>query len=203
MLGPDSNFYHAFSLAADIVVVNVLMVLCSLPLVTAGAAMRAGNVVISQLIDERGSRPAATFFAEFRRHARLPMAWGTLVIGLLALSRWEMAIIDRAELGSIAIVMKAGLISGLAIVLGISLWLYVSEATRPRGGWAAVEKAAVAAIAYLPRTLIGLAMLALPLGILMLSPGSWPVVIAFYLIIGVALTFYLFQLLVRSRLPLR
>ena len=46
----------AFTLMADIVIVNMLFVLSSLPIVTGGMAIRAANVVTGYMVEGRGSR---------------------------------------------------------------------------------------------------------------------------------------------------
>ena len=56
-----------FSLFADLVVVNMLMVLSALPVLTAGAALRAGNVVIGQMVRGVGSGYGVRFVRELPR----------------------------------------------------------------------------------------------------------------------------------------
>lgn len=197
-MGPESNFYHAVSLAADIVIVNILMVVTSLPIVTIGPSLRAGSVVITQLIAEEGSSPARTYFSELKKHWVPSTIWGLVVVALLLLARYEVSVIDHVGLGAVGTALKVGLVSGIIIIAGISLWFFYLEAIQPKRFLEAFHDAAITSILQLPRTLCGLAMLGVPILILTLVPERFMVVTLFYLIIGVSLTLYLFALLARS-----
>ena len=50
LFSTEGKFYGALSLAADLVIVNVMMLVAMLPVVTGGAALRAATVVITQLL---------------------------------------------------------------------------------------------------------------------------------------------------------
>ena len=56
MFNPESRFMSAFTLLADIVILNMLIVCSSLPIVTGGAALRAANVVVGDMLQGIGSR---------------------------------------------------------------------------------------------------------------------------------------------------
>ena len=63
---PDSEFMQALSRVADYVILNVLCVLFSLPVITAGAAMTAKYYVSMKIV--RGEEPAVwqAFWKSFR-----------------------------------------------------------------------------------------------------------------------------------------
>ncbi|QOQ38575.1 DUF624 domain-containing protein [Trueperella pecoris] len=197
-MNPESGLYQSLALAADIVVVNVLMILTSLPLLTAGASFRAANYVIAQLVQEEGSQPARTFLTQFTKHVKTSTLWWliTVLLGSLGLLEWLM--LDAVEVGAnVDFAFRAGLMSAALIVAGISLWLFYFEAKRPRNFTTAFTNSALAALRFLPRTLVGVTMLALPAALAVVVPERWFAIVGFYLIIGLALTLYLFQLLVR------
>ncbi|QIU86539.1 hypothetical protein [Trueperella pyogenes] len=76
--------------------------------------------------------------------------------------------------------------------------MFYEEALRARSFSTAFVEAATLSLRHLPRTFLGLAMLALPMIFFILAPERWVALLSFYLIIGFALTLYLFQLLVRG-----
>lgn len=197
-MNPESGLYQSLALAADIVVVNVLMILTSLPLLTAGASFRAANYVIAQLVEEEGSQPARTFLTQFTKHVKTSTLWWLIAVLLGSLGLLEWLMLDAVEVGAnVDFAFRAGLMSAALIVAGISLWLFYFEAKRPRNFTTAFTNSALAALRFLPRTLVGVTMLALPVALAVVVPERRFAIVGFYLIIGLALTLYLFQLLVR------
>lgn len=197
-MNPESGLYQSLALAADIIVVNVLMILTSLPILTAGASFRAANYVISQLIEEEGSQPARTFLTQFTKHVKASTLWWLIAVLLGSLGLLEWLMLDAVEVGANAdFAFRAGLMSAALIVAGISLWFFYFEAKRPRDFTTTFTDSALAALRFLPRTLVGVTMLALPAALAVVVPERWFAIVGFYLIIGLALTLYLFQLLVR------
>lgn len=197
-MNPESGLYQSLALAADIVVVNVLMILTSLPLLTAGASFRAANYVIAQLVEEEGSQPARTFLTQFTKHVKTSTLWWLIAVLLGSLGLLEWLMLDAVEVGAnVDFAFRAGLMSAALIIAGISLWFFYFEATRPRDFTTTFTDSALAALRFLPRTLVGVAMLALPVALAVVVPERWFAIVGFYLIIGLALPLYLFQLLVR------
>ena len=89
MFNPDSRFMSAFTLMADIVILNMLMILSSLPIVTGGAALRAANVVVGDMIQGLGSRYALQYLREFRRQARPATLWWLVLLVAAAVLVYE------------------------------------------------------------------------------------------------------------------
>ena len=75
MFNPESRFMSAFTLLADIVILNMLIVCSSLPIVTGGAALRAANVVVGDMLQGIGSRYGLQYLREFRNQARPATLW--------------------------------------------------------------------------------------------------------------------------------
>lgn len=65
-LDPDSSLMQFLGKVADIMLVNVLFLLCSLPIVTAGAAITAACKVMQDMILEQDYAITKRFFSAFR-----------------------------------------------------------------------------------------------------------------------------------------
>ena len=86
---PDSEFMQALGRVADFVILNVLCVLFSLPVVTAGAAMTAKYYVSMKII--RGEEPVVfqAFWRSFRDNFKqATMIWLPALVILLVLA-WD------------------------------------------------------------------------------------------------------------------
>ena len=86
-LKPDSSLMQFLGKVADLMLLNVLLLLCSIPMVTAGAALTAACKVTQDMVlqDDRGiiKRFFATFRNEFKQSTGL---WLLLLLacGILA-----------------------------------------------------------------------------------------------------------------------
>ena len=87
MVDPNSRTWQALGLAADVVVVNALTIVCSLPVVTAGAALSAAHGTLLEMVREEGAKPARTYFSYFTR------TWRTATFGSTGRSAaWTVAL---------------------------------------------------------------------------------------------------------------
>lgn len=78
----DNPLMRALSVVADLIVLNVLTMLCSLPLVTAGAAYTALNDVIWHIVKNEEGYIVRSYFRSFRRNFKQGSLLG--IIFLLA-----------------------------------------------------------------------------------------------------------------------
>lgn len=194
-IDPDSRVMQAVSLAADVVIINVLLIVCSLPLVTAGAATTAAHGALLEAVREEDSgKPVRSFFGHFRRTWRVGGLGGLLVIGLGLLLAWEYWALGRMD-GGAAFLAQAAVVAGAILVTLWSVWFF-PLATRGEGFVATAKLAALLGVGKLPRSVLGVAILAAPGVVLLANPGVWPVWLAGMAIIGFALVIYLVDLLV-------
>lgn len=85
----ESPFWQAVARIADIILLNILLIVTSLPLVTIGAAMTATYDTVWHIQDNRGGGTIALYFQSFRQNFRQATAlWlitCPLVIGVAAM----------------------------------------------------------------------------------------------------------------------
>ncbi|MCI1649052.1 YesL family protein [Bifidobacterium tibiigranuli] len=106
-LSPDSRFMQGVSDAADAVWINILMLLTSIPIITIGAALVAGNSAARRTIEGEG-HATANYFAAFRSNfmrstllwlvfgptlALLAYAWVVLQITPLLIPKFALSIL--------------------------------------------------------------------------------------------------------------
>lgn len=68
MFDLESNFMQLLSSIADLVIVNVLFIICSIPLFTMGAAFSAMHYVLLKMVNQEDSHIIRTFFEAFRQN---------------------------------------------------------------------------------------------------------------------------------------
>ncbi|WP_087118021.1 MusI family membrane protein [Corynebacterium urinipleomorphum] len=131
---PDSKFMAAFTLLADIVILNMLLVVTSLPVVTGGAAWRAANVVVGDMVQGRGSRYALQFIRQLTvRWKTVSLYWVLLLLagGLLV---YQQFVVFQAGISGFALTaIQALALAGAFIIAGISVWFFALASLPSRG----------------------------------------------------------------------
>ena len=159
---PDSEFMQALGRVADFVILNVLCVLFSLPVVTAGAAMTAKYYVSMKII--RGEEPVAfqAFWRSFRDNFKqATMIWLPALVILLVLAWDWYAVVYGDSQGMPA----AGRILLLVMTLLVCMVIYAVFPFLARFQMStseALKGAMVFCFLHFPKMLLVLLVIALP-----------------------------------------
>ena len=74
LFSPDSKFMRAMSTLGDLMLLNLVFLLCCIPVVTVGAAVTALDTAAFQIVRGTADRPVALFFRSFiAKHIRARM----------------------------------------------------------------------------------------------------------------------------------
>lgn len=199
----DTKFYAAWSLLADLVIINLLMIATSFPFVAAGASTRAGVVVARDMVREEGSAPVRRFLRALLANWRTPTLWWLITVVVSCGVGYEFYVISRADLGGVGMVLTAGVLSGSLLLLGITAWFYplcaLSDAPTPLRRTLAT--AAALSIKHLPRTAAAIAALLIAPAAVYFFPGRIYAIATYFMLIGHALSWYLVMLAVEPALP--
>ena len=174
LFDPDSPIMSFLARVADLVILNVLWLLCCLPVVTAGASTTAMYHVVRHLQEESISSVTRDFFRSFKSDFRQ----ATPVYLLLLIP-------------TAAVVMNA-----LMLTFVVS-FVYPVMAYFDDTVWKTLRTAAVLAVAKLPRTVLISAINLLPIIMLFVSLPFFLRSSIFWLLIGGSLTAYLNMLILR------
>lgn len=195
LFNPDSRFMAVFSLFADLVVVNMLMVLSALPVLTAGAALRAGNVVIGQMVRGVGSGYGVRFVRELPRRFAAVTGYWLLALLLAAVLVYQQWVLFRASVeGPALTALQVLALSGALLIAGVAVWFFALGAASRR----ALADAVVLAVAHLPCTVAALALCLGAVACVVYLPVAWSVPLVFFLL--PAFTVYLVRLVLAGAL---
>lgn len=169
----------------DLILLNVLTILCCLPLVTGGAALAALHYVLMQMRAERGDSRSRTFFHQFRANLKdtVPV-WLFFFAGAALMAGYYMLFIYQKEA---AMWVFFPIIIGAVVLSGLSAWLFPLMARFENPFSVTLRNAAILAVGYAPRTI---GMIAAEAGILFLFIRIfilWP----FFFLFGISLPAYL------------
>ena len=151
LFSPDSKFMRAMSTLGDLLVLNLVFLVCCVPLVTIGPAVAALYTAAFRIVRDTGGRPVKMFFQAFRQNLRRGIGlWLLLLLvgAAVALDIWLFATF-------------AGALRFLVVPFGILLVLVLFTA-----GYAfpllsqfddtvkgTIKNALFLSVGYLPRTI--------------------------------------------------
>ena len=159
------GFVNTLSFLGDIVILNLLFLVCSIPVVTIGASATACYAGVCRTLQKRETGMVyRAFFADFRaafRQAMLGWLLELLVLAILAGDLWFAVVYSEPD-------NKFFLIFAIvvgAVALLASLWFYplVARFQNTLGGQ--LKNSFLLAFAQFPRTLLALLVWALFLGV--------------------------------------
>lgn len=209
VFNPDSKFMAAFTMLADVVIVNMLLVVTSLPVVTGGAALRAANAVVGDMVQGRGSRPGLAFIRQLT-HAWKPATfyWLILLAAGAFLTYQQFVVFQAGIDGAALTVIQALALAGAFIIAGISVWFFalVSVGTgstgagrSPAPGFSQLAALSIQhTFRFLGRTVAAVAVVAGAVWVVVKLPLAFSVPLVFFF--GPAAALYLVRLVLAAPL---
>ena len=192
----------AISLLADIVILNLLVVVSCLPVVTAGAALRAANVVTRDMLADVGSHRALQYLRELTKHGKPVTLFWLILLAAGAALGYQQWVVAQAGVGGAARTIIQGLTLAAAfIIVGIAVWFFGWAGSRDKQDATFAElfvTAVTSTFRHLPRTLAAVAIFAAGFAAVTFPPIQWAVPLT--LIIVPALTIYLIRMVLAGAL---
>ena len=194
LLDPDSPIMSFLARVADLVILNVLWLLCCLPVVTAGASTTMYHVV-RHLQEESISSVTRDFFRSFKSDFRQATPVYLLLLiptAAVVMNAW---ILSAQSSDIVPVYVRAiWMVSALMLTFVVS-FVYPVMAYFDDTVWKTLRTAAVLAVAKLPRTVLISAINLLPIIMLFVSLPFFLRSSIFWLLIGGSLTAYLNMLI--------
>ena len=178
----ESPLMSGLSVAADLIVLNLFTLLCSLPVVTLGAALTAMHAVCIRLIRGEGSSVARDFFRAFRQNLKKGMIFGLLLLAaaMLLWFDYQAALVYAPPL-------RFGIAAIAILVLALVQYAFALMARYENPLFTTVKNAALLAVAYFPRTFL---MLMFTIGIWLAGVVFWRILAPVLLLLGFSLPCY-------------
>ena len=164
----DSTLYRILSFIADLVMLNLLALICSIPIVTIGAVSTA-LIYSTEKLGKGDGALVTSFFHSFKQNFRQStLLW---VLLLLCAAAIGFCIVFCRLLGNVPILIVA--IVALVIWGAVSSWVFPLAAKFYFPTKSAFRNAALCAIAYWPVSLVMIATNFLPFALLLYLPEAF------------------------------
>lgn len=195
LLDLDSPVFQFLTRVGELIILNLFFLLCSIPLVTAGASLAAMTKVTQNYSLDIEPGVTRAFFRAFRDNFRqATVAWLALVFVFAALAG-DLLLIQTFLTGTTAFLLR-GLTLFLALaLLAVFSYLFPLLVRYDNTFRQHLQNAFLLAIGKLPRTLCVTVLNALPFVFLYLSPFRFLQTLSFWAIVGCAVLSYLDSIL--------
>ena len=185
LFSPDGPVIEFLTVVMDLILLNVLTMICCLPIVTGGAAMAALHYVLMQIRENRGESRTGTYFAQFKSNLKNTIpAWLLFFAGAALIAGYYLLFIytRQVEMWMFLPVIIVGM-----VMAGLFAWIFPLMARFENPFSVTVRNAALLAVGYAPRTL---GMIAVSAGVLLLFTRIF-LFYAFFFLMGFSLSAYL------------
>ena len=190
LFNPENPVMRALSALADLMILNLLTLLCCLPVVTMGAALTALNSAVIKLVQGEDSSPSKDFFRSFRQNFKK----GTL-LGLVFQVFFIAAFVDFLLAESVIPIFRPVIAATALLALLLGQYAFALLARYENTLKGTLKNAFLLAVGYFPRTL-GMALFNVALWLLATQLFSYLVPMLF--LFGLSLPCYTKILLMRG-----
>jgi uncharacterized membrane protein YesL len=149
----DNPFNAALTKIFDLCVLNMVTLLCCVPVVTAGAALTAMYAVMLPMSENKEGPVVKTFFKEFRANLKdSVMTWLCVLAGVLLLL-FDLYVWTKVEsqYRSVFFGLTIAMLVALVVVAG---WYFALRATFDDNGKTSLMNAAKYTMVYLPASVL-------------------------------------------------
>ncbi len=196
IFGMDSGVMHFLTLVANLAILNVLFIVCSLPVVTLGASLTALNYVALQMIRQEDSYIMRGFFRGFKQNFLQATAiWLILLAAgiFLWLDYWS---VSQYFTGAMRTVMLVGLTVLAVMWVMVFLYVFALQARYENTVKQTMKNALFMALLRLPYTVVLVLIDALLPLLPVFLPQTAPMVLFVWMVCGFAAVAYVGDLLV-------
>lgn len=156
----ENPVMRTLSVVADLILLNLLTLLCSLPLITIGAALTALNVTTIKIVRGEESALVKDYFRAFRENFKKGTG-----MGLLFLLIFAVLIADYLAAGSYIPILRPVILAIALLILMLGQYAFALLARYENTVRGTLKNAFLLAVGYFPRT-VGMAVFAVALWLL-------------------------------------
>lgn len=191
MFGIDSKLYEIVSGIADLIILNVLFVICSLPIVTIGASTTALLGVTKKMADNKEGYIIKTYFKIFRENFKQSTIMWLILLILTIIPTIDLYIVNYLNEGIALTALKGLLLGSTLAILFVFLYAMALQSTFENTIKNTLKNALLIGVGHFPWTLLILLITLLPVILIIILGKNAGSVVYIMLFVGFALLAYL------------
>jgi len=161
---PESPLYKFFSRLWDIIVLNFMWALCSVPIITIGASTIAAYSVALKMVDEEEGYIARSFLKAFRANLKQGIVLGLVTIAAAYIVYLDIAMFHAIESNPLPLLI-IGIFAGVYFILSL-LYAYPLAARYQNTLWNILRNSLEISLKYIVRTVVLLILVALAIAMI-------------------------------------
>lgn len=179
----DNKVLQGLAVIGDVIVLNLLWLLCCLPVVTAGASTTALYYTLLKMVRKEETYPAEMFFHAFRQNMKQSIPLTILLLLVCAILYVDLNIVRNTaiSLGPLLSILLAALFVVFAMMASYVFPLLAQFENTIKG---TLKNALFMSIWHLPYSLVILLLNLLPVLLLFLSPNLFVGSLAVWVFVG-------------------
>ena len=147
---PDGLFARIMNTVWNLILLNILWLLCCLPVVTVGAATAALYTVLLKMRDGSENRVVRLYFAALKENFRRATAVWLALLAALVVCGLDLALATQAQ----GLVLRVICMAGLLFVAMVWTFAFLLVARYENTWRGQLKNAALLALSHLPRLLL-------------------------------------------------
>lgn len=179
----DNKFFTFMSRVADLIILNLLFLLCCIPIVTIGPAITAMYYVTMKMVRNEESYIARSFFKSFRENLKQGLAIWLITLALVILEFMDF-IIMRQLSGGIYTVVKYGLLVIALLMVMILQYVFPLLAKFVNTVKNTIRNALLMSLRHLPYTILMLLISIAPIIAMLFNTTIFSYGILAYFLLG-------------------
>ena len=168
----DNVVFRAIGKLVDLVWINLLTLVCALPVVTAGASFASMYYLLLRMAENDSGALTRGFFRAFRKNFKNATAVWLIGLVVLAVYGYELWLLHQGVMDAYGVMYKVtlGLISLIIVGVIMILNYYFALLARYDRNWKqTLKNAALLTVGFLPRSLCMAVLMLFPLALMLLS----------------------------------
>lgn len=185
----DSGLMQALNKVANLMILNLLALVCCIPIITIGASITAVHYSVLKMKRGTDDYPVRNFFKSFKENFKQSTILFLLELFLIVISVLALFIMSGAK-GTFNSIVSGVILADCLIIVFTTLWVYPLQARFVNKITATIKNAFMFSLRYIHRTLFMLIAQLLPIALMVISFRLFPVVLLFGISVPAFLNVY-------------
>lgn len=186
----DGRLFDFFSRLADLILLNFLFLLTSIPIVTIGSSCTALYTVTIHMADHTESYITRSYFTAWKNNLKSGTAVWIPALLLLLLCNWNLSVLPVMPHNALPVLLLCFQLLFLFMLCGMLLYLFCLLAVYKNTLKNMIKNAVIMTFRFLPYTILCLCISLIWPALIILLPNITGILLSIMMIIGFSLTAY-------------
>lgn len=174
----DSPVMRFLTKVADLMILNLLTILCCIPVITAGAAFTSMHYVLLKMARNEEGYIVKAFFKSFKENFRQATIIWLFVLAFILIIIGDLLIFNYSAM-EFPKALKAVLFAVTFLVMMVMVYVFPVLSRFENTIWNTLKNALLMSILSLPKTLLMIILYVVPIAVIFFIPMAVPLVFLF------------------------